>query len=152
MHLGSEGSKSEITLDKHSLSSVELVEDQTAEAFIRAFKKFASRRGIPTRIITDNAKNFKVGAKELNEILSHLKCQYYLFEKSIIWDFINEQTPWWGEFYGRLLRILRNSWIISGSGGEWISHQLNEEPYSKRNNTTRIMSQLVTWYLYWCTT
>ena len=72
---------------------LELVEDQTAEAFIRAFKRFASRRGMPKHIITDNAKNFKAGAKELNEILSHPKCQYYLFETSIIWNFITEGAP-----------------------------------------------------------
>ncbi|XP_078370370.1 uncharacterized protein LOC144654152 [Oculina patagonica] len=38
---------------------LELVEDQTASAFLRAFKRFASRRGIPECIISDNAKTFK---------------------------------------------------------------------------------------------
>ena len=35
---------------------LELVDDQTANAFLRAFKRFASRRGIPEYIISDNAK------------------------------------------------------------------------------------------------
>ena len=44
---------------------LELVEDLSADAFIRAFRRFISRRGFPERIITDNAKNFKSGSTRI---------------------------------------------------------------------------------------
>ena len=47
---------------------LELVEDQTASAFLRAFKRFASRRGIPECIISDNAKTFKEGSQDLKAL------------------------------------------------------------------------------------
>ena len=47
---------------------LELVEDQTASAFWRAFKRFASRRGIPEWIISDNAKTFKAGSQDLQAL------------------------------------------------------------------------------------
>ena len=42
-----------------------LVEDQTTQAFLRAFRRFISRQGVPECIISDNAKTFKAGAQEL---------------------------------------------------------------------------------------
>ena len=42
---------------------LEVVEDQTTSAFIRAFKRFISRRGIPEWIISDNAKYSKQARK-----------------------------------------------------------------------------------------
>ena len=47
---------------------LELVEDQTACAFWRAFKRFASRRGIPEWIISDNVKTFKAGSQDLQAL------------------------------------------------------------------------------------
>ena len=47
---------------------LELVEDQTASAFLRAFKIFASREGIPEFIISDNAKTFKAGSQDLQAL------------------------------------------------------------------------------------
>ena len=38
---------------------LEVVEDLSSDSFIRAFRRFVSRRGVPERLISDNAKNFK---------------------------------------------------------------------------------------------
>ena len=38
---------------------LEIVEDQTASLFVRAFRQFVCKRGIPEYIISDNAKTFK---------------------------------------------------------------------------------------------
>ena len=57
---------------------LEFVEDQTASAFLRAFKRFASRRGIPECIISDNAKTFKAGSQDLQalktQVIETTKC------------------------------------------------------------------------------
>ena len=39
--------------------AVHLVEGYFAEQFLRAFRRFASRRGLPRVLMSDNAKNFK---------------------------------------------------------------------------------------------
>ena len=44
---------------------LELVPDMTTETFIRCFIRFTSRRGTPTRIVSDNSKTFKAASKEL---------------------------------------------------------------------------------------
>ena len=38
---------------------LELTPNLEAETFIRAFKRFSSRRGVPARLISDNAKIFE---------------------------------------------------------------------------------------------
>ena len=87
---------------------LEIVEDQTAEAFLRAFRRFSSRRGIPKKIITDNAKTFKASAKELINTLNHPTCQYFLSQRGITWEFITERAPWWGGFYERLIGLTKS--------------------------------------------
>ena len=58
---------------------LELVEDLSAEAFIRAFKRFINKRGVPELMIFDNAKNFKAASVEIirtkNKILEVEKTQ-----------------------------------------------------------------------------
>ncbi|XP_064462299.1 uncharacterized protein LOC135372757 [Ornithodoros turicata] len=44
---------------------LELVTDLTARAFILAFRRFASRRGTPSVMYSDNALTFKKAAKDL---------------------------------------------------------------------------------------
>ena len=48
---------------------LDLVTDMTAESFIRSFRRFTARRGVPSLIISDNAKTFKSASKSLNRIL-----------------------------------------------------------------------------------
>ena len=51
---------------------LEIVEDETASSFLRAFRRFISRRGIPEYIILDNAKTFKAGSQELTTLKSQI--------------------------------------------------------------------------------
>ena len=44
---------------------LELVNELSAVAFLRCLKKFAARRGIPKRIVSDNAQTFKAAAKAI---------------------------------------------------------------------------------------
>lgn len=90
---------------------LELVENLTAEAFIRAFKRFINRRGVPEYIISDNAKNFKAASIEIiaakNQILETEKSQHFLASHGITWQFIAERAPWWGGFYERLVGTMK---------------------------------------------
>ena len=90
---------------------LELVEDQTTQAFLRAFRRFLSRRGVPECIISDNAKTFKAGAQELQtmktQVLTPNTSQQFLANHNITWKFITEQAPWWGGFYERLVGLVK---------------------------------------------
>ena len=77
---------------------LEVVEDLSSESFIRAFRKFVSRRGVPERLISDNVKNFKDCSKRFtslsNQILEAEKMQKHLASHGIKWQFIVERAPW----------------------------------------------------------
>ncbi len=55
---------------------IELCHELTSEAFIQAFKRFKSRRGIPQQVYSDNGSNF-IGAKseivELQQLFEEQK-------------------------------------------------------------------------------
>ena len=90
---------------------LELVEDQTTDAFLRAFRRFISRRGVPECIISDNAKTFKAGAQELQTIKTQIlgtgSSQQFLAHHNITWKFLTERAPWWGGFYERLIGLMK---------------------------------------------
>ena len=90
---------------------LELVEDQTASAFLRAFKRFVSRRGIPECITSDDAKTFKAGSQDLKalktQVIEAAKSQGFLANHGIKWKFITERAPWWGGFYERLIELAK---------------------------------------------
>ena len=92
---------------------LEIVEDQTTQAFPRAFRRFISQRGVPEChcIISYNAKTFKAGAQELqtmkNQVLKPNASQQFLANHNITWKFITERAQWWGEFYERLVGIVK---------------------------------------------
>ena len=73
---------------------LEIVEDQTASLFVRAFRQFVCKRGIPEYIISDNAKTFQKGSQELNtpknQILNTTEPQRFLAYHQRKWKFITE--------------------------------------------------------------
>ena len=48
---------------------LELVRSLSVDQFLLAFRHFASRRGLPSVLWSDNAKTFKSSAKEIQRIL-----------------------------------------------------------------------------------
>ena len=82
---------------------LELVEDLSAEAFRRALRRFAARRGMPTLIVSDNAKTFQVTEKALNDLFNHPEVASELDRKKIEWRFNLERAPWWGGFFERMV-------------------------------------------------
>ena len=90
---------------------LELVEDNTANAFLKAFTRFISRRGVPECVISDNAQTFQAGSKVLQplktQILKEAECQKFLANHGIKWQFITERAPWWGGFYERMIGLMK---------------------------------------------
>jgi hypothetical protein len=78
------------------------------EHFELAFRNFTSRRGSPKLVYSDNAKTFKLAEKlsVFNEAVSKkLKNTYQPHMK---WIFNANRAPWWGGFFERMMRIIKD--------------------------------------------
>ena len=86
---------------------IDVVPDLSAEAFIRSFKRFICRRGIPRLVVSDNAKTFKSAAKLLLSLFELPEVQSLLLNHKIKWRFNLELAPWWGGFFERMIRCVK---------------------------------------------
>ena len=85
----------------------EIVIDLTPSSFLRCFKRFVSRRGLPSRIISDNGSTFKSASRELQRIVNHPRVKQYLSEISVQWIFNVERAPWWGGYFERMVQLMK---------------------------------------------
>ena len=83
---------------------LELVPCLSVPSFLQAFRRFVARRGLPSRVITDNAKTFKSASKEVKNILRSSEIQREMASKGLKWDFIKEKALWQGGFYERMIQ------------------------------------------------
>ncbi|CAB4006307.1 PREDICTED: uncharacterized protein LOC100197852 [Paramuricea clavata] len=96
---GSETAKTYILLLTCATSRaihLELVYSMSSDGFLRGFRRFVARRGVPDVIINDNFKTFKSV-----EVKRFMSCQ------GIRQQFILPASPWWGGFYERLVRTVK---------------------------------------------
>ena len=77
---------------------IELCPNLSAPGLIRCLKRFIARRGKFKMAISDNFKTFV--SKEL---------QHFLANEGIKWSYILPKSPWWGAFYERLIRIIKEA-------------------------------------------
>ncbi|CAB4030027.1 integrase core domain, partial, partial [Paramuricea clavata] len=75
---------------------LELVYSMSSDGFLRGFRRFVARRGVPDVIINDNFKTFK--SAEVKRFMSY---------QGIRQQFILPASPWWGGFYERLVRTVK---------------------------------------------
>ena len=57
---------------------LELLPDMSAHTFLRSFKRFTARRGIPLKMISDNAKTFISATHTIEDMLTSSEVQQYL--------------------------------------------------------------------------
>ena len=72
---------------------LDLVPNMSTQAFVRSFKRFTARRGVPRLFVSDNGSAFK--SEELKRLLA---------EYSISWKYNVALAPWWGGFFERLVK------------------------------------------------
>ena len=83
---------------------LDLVPDLTTSSFLRSLKRFAARRGLPRRIVSDNGKTFKAAAKAIQVIVKSREVQEHLTGLGVEWKFNVERAPWWGGIFERMVR------------------------------------------------
>ena len=82
---------------------IELVTSLTTNAFLLTLKRFISRRGNPSIIYSDNAKNFVGSCNQLKDLRQFFKSQEnrsaietFLASNETKWKFIPPRSPHWG--------------------------------------------------------
>ncbi|GFV87227.1 integrase catalytic domain-containing protein [Trichonephila clavipes] len=90
---------------------LELVSDMSTKCFLLALRRFLARRGNCKVIYSGNARTFKAAERELAyfaNILKDSEFQNFVADKGIHWKFIVERAPWWGGFYERLVKTIKD--------------------------------------------
>ena len=78
-------------------SNIELTIDQSLHSVMLALRIFFTRRGKTKLVISDNFQTFK--STELKNFLQN---------NSIEWEFILQNSPWWGGFYEGMIGITKS--------------------------------------------
>lgn len=86
---------------------LDVVTDMTAQSFIQCFRRFAARRGFPTRMISDNAKTFKAASKAVTSLVEKSSVHDYLGGLGIKWAFNVERAFWWGGIFERMIQTTK---------------------------------------------
>lgn len=79
---------------------LELVSDYSTETFLAAFERFASRRGLPSSMYSDNGTNFRGADKELSAafkaVTQDVDVRTRLASDGTAWHFIPPNAPHFG--------------------------------------------------------
>ena len=79
---------------------LELVDSLTKDDFLLAFRRFAALKRVPSVVYSDNGKNLTGGQRVLSS---------YLGPVAPHWRFICPRSPWWGGWWERLVRSVKNA-------------------------------------------
>ena len=77
---------------------LELTSSMSLSEFLLAFRRFSSRRGLPSTVFSDNAPTFHAASSRLSE----------LFSSPPEWRFIAPCSPWWGGWWERLVSSVKS--------------------------------------------
>ncbi|KII68992.1 hypothetical protein RF11_05300 [Thelohanellus kitauei] len=92
---------------------MEIVQDLSTSSLLNAFRRFVSRREFPKLIVSDNGSYFKMASKFLTKdsdlTINSCEVSKFLHKHDIVWKFIIEYAPWYGWFYERLVKNIKNS-------------------------------------------
>lgn len=100
---------------------LELVSDMSADKFLFALKRFVSRRGFPSLIISDNGTNFHGTKNQLTTTLHNLisnndsnnkvDLNWYLVQNKITWKFITPGAPHHGGIWEANIKSMKKHLI-----------------------------------------
>ncbi|GFT34280.1 integrase catalytic domain-containing protein [Trichonephila clavipes] len=85
---------------------LELVNALSSDAFLLALRRFIARRGRPRIIYCDNGTNFRGAFNDLAKLDWH-KISRETSTQKIVWKFIPPTAAWWGGWWERLVRIIK---------------------------------------------
>ena len=86
---------------------LELTTSLGAAQFLQAFRRFLGRRGLPAKLLPDNAKTFKAAGRKVKKLVHAEEVCQYLTNKQVIWEYFVEKATWWGGFWERMVRCVK---------------------------------------------
>lgn len=86
---------------------LELTKSLSTEAFLMTLRRFISRRGRVSIMISDNGTNF-TGAKNLLSSVDWNEVQRQSTIMRIKWKLNAPTAAWWGGFFERMIKIIKN--------------------------------------------
>ena len=82
---------------------LDIVCEQSTNTFVLCLKRFAARRGLPRKFLSDNGKSFKATANYIRNIFKDETVQNHLSARRSDWIFNVERSPWWGGVFERMV-------------------------------------------------
>lgn len=90
---------------------LELVSDYSSTTFLAAFTRFASRRGIPTAMYSDNGTTFHGASRELNDawvsVSRDANVRNTLASEGVAWHFLPPAAPHFGGLWEAGVRSVK---------------------------------------------
>jgi len=80
------------------------------DSFLNGFRKFVSRRGMPSKVWSDNGLNFVGSNNEIAKCMKEIdigKVQSYGVQNGIEWSFIPPNAPHMGGIWERIVGIIK---------------------------------------------
>lgn len=95
---------------------IELVSDLTSDCFIAALRRFVARRGICSKIYSDNATNFVAANRKLREVTDFLVknneiIKEELAQRQIEWNYIPPRAPHFGGLWEAAVKAVKTHFI-----------------------------------------
>ena len=87
---------------------LELVRDCHASTFLLALRRFFSRRTTPTVMYSDNATTFACIEQHLKAMTTDHQLADWIANNRIQWKFSASLAPWWGGFWERMVRSVKD--------------------------------------------
>ena len=86
---------------------IDIVTNLSCHSFLRSFKRFTSRRGLPHRMLSDNGSTFKLASNVIKKIVSDPAVSKHLAGVSVEWYHNLKKEPWWGGLFERLIGMTK---------------------------------------------
>ncbi|KZR97700.1 Uncharacterized protein APZ42_007278, partial [Daphnia magna] len=87
---------------------LELRKTMSVRDFLLVFRRFSARRGSVSIMYSDNAKTFRCVSKHLKVLRSDPAIHDLLAMRKTEWIFSASLAPWWGGFWERMVRTMKN--------------------------------------------
>ncbi|XP_077978115.1 uncharacterized protein LOC144433645 [Glandiceps talaboti] len=88
---------------------LEVVTNLSTVSFLNAFRRFAARGSLPTKMISDNAMTYVNAAEEITNLLNSREIKDYMNNHRVEWMFIPKRAPWFGGFWERLIGLTKTT-------------------------------------------
>ena len=104
---------------------LEILHDLTVDSFLLAFRRFSSRKSLPTQMLSDNASTYLAAAEEIKELFESDDLKEALGRQHVTWSFIPKRAPWYGGFWERLIGLTKQA-VKKTLGRTFVSLQVLE--------------------------